>query len=105
MPLKFKVDTLDGVDEAVRPFYKQVEGGFQLDVEGAQGDAEVAGLKQALLTEREHNAEWKAFKAEHGTPTEARAKMADLASKGGKPNPDQQAILEQMKLDLQAAAE
>lgn len=34
MALKFKVTSLEGLDDSVKALYKEVDGGFQLDVEG-----------------------------------------------------------------------
>lgn len=45
--LQSVVDTLDGLDEAVKPFYAEAEGKFILQVEGIDAHPEVANLKSA----------------------------------------------------------
>jgi hypothetical protein len=43
--LKFQLDTLDGVDEAVRPLYTEKDGKFVLGIEGLPQQEDVSGLK------------------------------------------------------------
>jgi len=47
MALKTVLDTLDGVDDALKPFYAETEGKFILQVEGVDSHPEVANLKSA----------------------------------------------------------
>jgi len=54
MALKYQVETLDGIDESQKSFYKQTENGYVLDVEGVDTGEE---LKGALNKEREANKE------------------------------------------------
>jgi hypothetical protein len=50
MALKVEVDTLDGVEETLQPYYKQDEDGrYRLDIDGLP---DVSGLKNALNDER-----------------------------------------------------
>lgn len=49
MTLKMTVDSLDAVDEPLRAFYEEKDGGFRLKVDGAE---DVSGLKTALDKER-----------------------------------------------------
>ena len=56
MSLKFKLDNLDGLDDAVKAFYKQTDGGFILDVEGAEGEEAIKGLRSAMQKERDRAA-------------------------------------------------
>lgn len=50
MPLKFEVESLDGIEESQRPLYVEKDGKFRLDVEGATS-------MSALIGERnEHKA-------------------------------------------------
>lgn len=58
MALKFKVKTLDEVEEAFRPLYKKTDNGFVLDTDGEAAD-EVAGLKSALAREKQEALELK----------------------------------------------
>jgi hypothetical protein len=54
LALKAIVDTLDGVDEALQGLYAKGEDGkFRLELEGAETEEEVAGLRSALQKERE----------------------------------------------------
>lgn len=45
--LKSVVDTLDGLDEAVKPLYAEADGKFVLQVDGIDAHPEVANLKSA----------------------------------------------------------
>lgn len=63
--LKLNLDTLDGVDEALRPLYEEADGKFRLKVEGVE---DTSGLKSALDKERKaartaaaSEARWKAL--------------------------------------------
>lgn len=47
MALKALLETLDGVDDAVKPFYAERDGKFALDVEGVDDHPDVANLKNA----------------------------------------------------------
>jgi len=47
MALKTVLDTLDGVDDALKPFYAETEGKFILQVEGVDSHPDVANLKSA----------------------------------------------------------
>lgn len=49
MALKLTLDTLDGVDEAIKPLYVEHEGKFKLAVDGLE---DTSGLKSALEKER-----------------------------------------------------
>ena len=54
MALKAIIDTLEGVDETIRGLYKEgADGKFRLELEGAETDEEVAGLRSALQKERD----------------------------------------------------
>lgn len=58
MPLAIELDALDGVDEAVKPLYKQTDGGkFRLDVDGLDGilnkNKELLGETKAERTKRQ----------------------------------------------------
>ena len=58
MPLKFKIKTLDEVEEKFRDLYKKTDTGFVLDADGEPSD-EVAGLKTALAKEKQDALELK----------------------------------------------
>jgi len=96
--LKATLKTLDGLDDSLKALYAETDGTFTLQVEGMVTDAEVNGLKTALVKEREAHNSFKKF----GTPDEITAKIADLetkaASKGAK-DADHQAIIDQMKAE------
>jgi hypothetical protein len=54
MALKLTVDSLDGVDEALRPLYVEKDGKFSLAVDGIE---DTSGLKNALAAERKRAAD------------------------------------------------
>lgn len=48
--LKFQLETLDGVDDSAKPFYKEAEdGGYVLQVEGAVSQAKYAEVNQKAV--------------------------------------------------------
>lgn len=49
MALKLTLDTLDGVDEAIKPLYVEHDGKFKLAIDGLE---DTSGLKSALEKER-----------------------------------------------------
>ena len=70
--LKFQIDSLDGVDEAVRALYTEKDGKFVLGIEGLPQQEDVSGLKakvDELLGEKKL-AEKKAREAEELARTE-----------------------------------
>jgi len=79
--LKFQLDTLEGVDEAVRALYTEKDGKFVLGIEGLPQQEDVSGLKakvDELLGEKKA-AEKKAREAEET----ARLEREELARKSG----------------------
>lgn len=79
--LKFQLDTLEGVDEAVRALYTEKDGKFVLGIEGLPQQEDVSGLKakvDELLGEKKA-AEKKAREAEEA----ARLEREELARKSG----------------------
>lgn len=71
MALKTVLDTLDGIDDAVKPLYVEKDGKFILDLEGVDGHPEVANLKSA----------YERVKADKATlKTEADKAREDLAA-------------------------
>lgn len=54
MSLQYRIKSLEGLDEAVKPLYQKTEAGdFTLMVEGVEPVEDIAGLKSALEKERE----------------------------------------------------
>lgn len=79
--LKFQLDTLDGVDEAVRPLYTEKDGKFVLGIEGLPQQEDVSGLKakvDELLGEKKA-----AEKARKEAEETARAEREEAARKSG----------------------
>ena len=79
--LKFQLDTLEGVDEAVRALYSEKDGKFVLGIEGLPQQEDVSGLKakvDELLGEKKA-AEKKAREAEDA----ARLEREEAARKSG----------------------
>lgn len=101
MTLKAVLDTLKGVNEAVQPFYAEKDGKFTLQVEGMQHDADVNGLKSALVKERENVSKYTKL----GTPEEISEKFAGHdealkeASRGNDKTEQFQAKIKQLEGD------
>ena len=53
MALKLNVESLDSVDEALRPLYVEREGKFTLNVDGIEDTAALKGALQKERRERE----------------------------------------------------
>lgn len=96
--LKYQVDKLDGVDEAIAPLYKEAEGGgYVLQVEGVVPATQVTEYKQKLVDaneeakrRRQANEKW----LELGESPDA---VRELLNAKGKPNTDHEAIISEMK--------
>lgn len=79
--LKFRLDTLDGVDEAVRALYTEKDGKFVLGIEGLPQQEDVSGLKakvEELLGEKKA-----AEKARKDAEDQARLEREEAARKSG----------------------
>jgi hypothetical protein len=50
MTLQYEIETLDGLDEAVKPLYAEKDGKFVLQVEGAASRAELRALRDGNVT-------------------------------------------------------
>lgn len=92
MALKTLLDTLDGLDDAVKALYSEKDGKFILDLEGVDAHPEVANLKSA----------YERVKAEKITlKTEADKHKADLAE-ALKGKPDEAALIaERQRLEAE----
>jgi hypothetical protein len=79
--LKFQLDTLEGVDEAVRALYTEKDGKFVLGIEGLPQQEDVSGLKakNAELLAEKKEIERKAREAEDT----ARQEREEAARKSG----------------------
>jgi hypothetical protein len=96
MALKAVLDTLDGIDDAVKPFYTETDGRFVLAVVGVDDHPEVANLRNAYARTKEDREKAK------GEAQTLRAQMDELK----KTAPDTaatQAKLAQMQEQLEAA--
>ncbi|SFS27635.1 hypothetical protein [Pseudomonas sp. NFACC42-2] len=79
--IKFQIDTLDGVDEAVRALYTEKDGKFVLGIEGLPQQEDVSGLKakvDELLGEKKA-----AEKARKDAEEQARLEREEAARKSG----------------------
>ncbi|UHG95787.1 MULTISPECIES: hypothetical protein [unclassified Pseudomonas] len=79
--LKFQLDTLEGVDEAVRALYTEKDGKFVLGIEGLPQPEDVSGLKskvEELLGEKKA-----AEKARKDAEEQARLEREEAARKSG----------------------
>lgn len=57
MPLKTVLENLEGVDDAFKPLYKEVDKKFILDVEGVDDHPAVRNLKNAFEAQKKANGE------------------------------------------------
>ena len=96
MALKVLLDTLDGVDDAVKTLYAERDGKFVLDVEGVDDHPDVSNLKSAYSRTKEDREKAK---------TEAAALKAKIAEleKGAPDTAATQAKLTAMQEQLAAA--
>lgn len=81
--LKTVVETLDGLDEAVKPFYAETDGKFVLQVEGVDAHPDVANLKSA----------YERVKADKDAARAAEKKAKDDLSAALKDKPDADALV------------
>lgn len=96
MALKAVLDTLEGVDDAVKPFYVEANGKYALALEGVDDHPEVANLRNAY-------ARTKADKdAAKGEAAALKAQIAEL-QKGAPDTAATQAKLAQLQEQLEAA--
>lgn len=96
MALKALLETLDGVDDAVKPFYAERDGKFVLDVEGVDDHPDVANLKNAYGRTKSDK---DAARAEAAS---LKARIAEL-EKGAPDTAATQAQINQLKEQLDAA--
>lgn len=96
MALKVLLDTLDGVDDAVKTFYAEKDGKFVLDVEGIDEHPDVSNLKNAYSRTKEDREK---AKTEAAT---LKAKITEL-EKGAPDTAATQAKLTALQEQLQAA--
>ena len=96
MALKTVLDTLDGVDDALKGFYTEADGKYVLDVEGIDAHPAVANLKTAYERTKADKA------AASATLKDLQSQMAELS----KNKPDEAALVAARKaLEDQIAAE
>jgi len=98
MPLKVVLETLDGIDDAVKPFYTETEGKFVLAVEGVDSHPEVANLKSAFERVKASDA---TARSDLQKAKDAAKKAADDLAAALKTRPDE-AALQKMRADLEA---
>lgn len=96
MALKITVPNLDDVQDALKPFYTETEGGFFLQVEGVDDHPDVKNLKSAYTSEKAKRSEYS------GKVTELSAKLADLENK---PAPSAKDDAEMIRLRASIEAE
>jgi hypothetical protein len=97
MALKALLDTLDGVDDAIKPFYTERDGKFALAVDGVDDHPDVANLRNAYARTKEDREKAK---------TEAATLKAQIAElqKGAPDTAATQAKITQLQEQLDAAA-
>jgi len=104
MAIQFQVDKLDGVDEALKSLYKETDGGFVLDVDGAVPQSKFAEVNQkAVDAATEAARRRKTLERVTGKLGLETADGLDdaldalIAGKGGKKDADQEAVIAQIK--------
>lgn len=90
--LKAVVESLDEVPESLRQFYSEKDGKFVLQMEGAELESEVRGLKSALQKERDAAKQLKAEIAE------LQSKFKDLDPEAARKALEQQQALKEKQL-------
>jgi hypothetical protein len=96
MALKAFLDTLDGVDDAVKAFYTETDGKHVLDVDGIDAHPAVANLKGA----------YERTKAEKAKASDALKDLQTQVAELSKNKPDEAALVAARKaLEDQIAAE
>jgi len=80
MALQYQLDSLDGVDESLQPFYTEKEGKFVLGIEGLPKQEDISGLKSKV---DELLAEKKAVTQKAKEAEEAAARAAEEAARKG----------------------
>lgn len=91
MALKTVVESLDGLDEAVKALYAEADGKFVLQVEGIDAHPDVVNLKSA----------YERTKADRETAKAAAKKAQDELAAALKDKPDEAALLK-LRQDLEA---
>lgn len=91
--LKAVLESLDGVDDAVKPFYSEADGKFVLKVEGVDDHPEVANLRNAYQRTKEDREKAK------GEAATLKAQIAEL-QKGAPDTAATQAKLTQLQEQL-----
>ncbi|TGE04635.1 hypothetical protein [Hymenobacter fodinae] len=104
MKLKSVIDTLDGVDEALKAAYTEKDGKFYLNVEGIDSHPEVVGLKKSLTTVRDEKkaADARAAAAEDrlaGLPDDFTVEEYNRLKDGGSGNVDQRLADQRARLE------
>ncbi len=97
MALKALLDTLDGVDDAIKPFYTERDGKFALAVDGVDDHPDVANLRNAYARTKEGR------EKERAETAALKAQIAEL-QKGAPDTAATQAKIAQLQEQLDAAA-
>lgn len=85
--LKTVLETIEGVDDALKPFYAEAEGKYVLQVEGIDAHPEVSNLKNA----------YERTKADKATAAQKLKDMETRLSELGKDRPDEAKLAEERK--------
>lgn len=95
MPIKALLETLDGVDDALKPFYEERDGKFALAVEGIDDHPEIASLRNAYARTKDEREKIKS------DATKLKEEIAELR-KGAPDTAATQAKLNQLQEQLEA---
>ncbi len=107
MALQYKVESLEGIDEAAQGLYKETEGGFVLEVEGVVPESKYAELNQKHVdAQTEAQRRRKTVERVTGKLGLENADGLDealdaLLNGKGKGNADNEAIVAQLKQDYE----
>ena len=99
--LKSTLKTLEGVDDAIKPFYKEAGDGFTLQVSGMVAQSDMDTLKQGLVDAKEAFTELKTKNANVTEKLVRKEKALATALEGGKGGNEEAhaAIIAQIKAD------
>jgi len=99
--LKSTLKTLEGVDDAIKPFYKEAGDGFTLQVSGMVAQSDMDTLKQGLVDAKEAFTELKSKNAAVTEKLVRKEKALERAEAGNKGDDGHEAIIAQLKADHQ----
>lgn len=102
MTLKYSVETLDSLDEALHSFYKQTDDGFVLQVEGAVPETKFQEINQRLVDANEEAMRRRKAVEKWRELGESPDAVREMLEAKGKPGKDQEEVVAQLKSQYEA---